>query len=174
VVRAGKARYLGASTMAAWQLAKAQTAAERRGWPRFVSMQNRYNLLNREEEREMIPLCIDQGLAVNPYSPLARGVLAGSKDTPRAVSDPLRGDLRPADEDVVARVAEIARERGVAPAQVALAWLLHKPGVTAPVVGATRTAHLDDAAAATTIELGAGEIERLEAPYLPRAPEPER
>jgi aryl-alcohol dehydrogenase-like predicted oxidoreductase len=162
VVRAGKARHLGASTMAAWQLAKAQTAAERRGWPRFVSMQNRYNLLNREEEREMIPLCIDQGLAVNPYSPLARGVLAGSKDTPRAASDPLRGDLRPADEDVVARVAEIARERGVAPAQVALAWLLHKPGVTAPVVGATRAAHLDDAAAATTLELGPDEIERLE------------
>jgi aryl-alcohol dehydrogenase-like predicted oxidoreductase len=174
VVRAGKARYLGASTMAAWQLAKAQTAAERHGWPRFVSMQNRYNLLNREEEREMIPLCIDRGLAVNPYSPLARGVLAGSKDTLRAASDPLRGDLRPADEDVVARVAEIARERGVAPAQVALAWLLHKPGVTAPVVGATRTAHLDDAAAATTLELSPDEIERLETPYLPRAPEPQR
>jgi aryl-alcohol dehydrogenase-like predicted oxidoreductase len=174
VVKAGKARYLGASTMAAWQFAKAQAVAERHGWTRFVSMQDHYNLLDREEEREMIPLCRDQGVAILPYSPLERGVLAGASGTPRAESDPLRDELRPADAEIVARVAEIARERGVAPAQVALAWLLHKPGVTAPIVGATRTTHVEDAAAATALELAPEELERLEAQYLPRPPELER
>ena len=168
VVRAGKARYLGASTMAAWQLAKAQAVAERHGWTRFVSMQNRYNLLDREEEREMLPLCGDAGIAVVPYSPLARGLLAGrDRQTTRSGSDPLQDSLenRPGAADIVDRVADVARERGVAPALVALAWVLHKPGVTAPIVGATRTTQVDDAVAAASLELSAEEIARLEEPY---------
>jgi 1-deoxyxylulose-5-phosphate synthase len=168
VVRAGKARYLGASTMAAWQFAKAQAVAERHGWTRFVSMQNHYNLLRREEEREMIPLCMDQGVGVVPYSPLARGLLAGSGDrrTTRSQSDPLQDRLygRPGDAEVIERVAEVARERGVPAAQVALAWLLRKPGVTAPIVGATRTEHIVDAVAAAALELTRDEIARLEEP----------
>ena len=144
VVRAGKARYLGASSMFAWQFAKAQHAAERHGWTRFASMQNHYNLIYREEEREMIPLCADQGVAVLPYSPLARGVLAGNRSrqgerrTARAGDDPL-SDQRynsPGDFDVADRLAEVAAARGVPPAQVALAWLLSRPGVTAPIIGA--------------------------------------
>jgi len=165
VVRAGKARYLGASTMFAWQFAKAQATAERRGWTRFVSMQNHYNLLYREEEREMIPLCLDQGVAVVPYSPLARGLLAGGeRRTTRTESDPLQEDLygRNGDFDVVHRVAELAAERGVAPAQVALAWLLHKPGVTAPIVGATKIEHVEQALAAVELTLSADDIARLE------------
>ena len=170
VVRAGKARYLGASTMAAWQFAKAQSVAERHGWTRFVSMQNRCNLLYREEEREMIPLCIDQGVAVLPYSPLARGLLAGSRSdsgkplTLRAQSDSIQDDFyaRPGAAAVIARVAETARRRDLPPAQVALAWVLHKRGVTAPIIGATRPLHLDDAAAATEIELDDEEIRFLE------------
>ncbi|HWC40343.1 MAG TPA: aldo/keto reductase, partial [Acidimicrobiales bacterium] len=139
VVRAGKARYIGASSMFAWQFAKAQHTAERHGWTRFVSMQNHYNLIYREEEREMIPQCIDQRVAVIPWSPLARGVLAGTrsregeKRTTRSETDPFTDYLysQPTDFDVVDRVVEIAGERGVPPAQVALAWLLHRPGVTA-------------------------------------------
>src|SRR5215472_5251724 len=146
VVRAGKARYIGASSMFAWQFAKAQNAAERNGGTRFASMQNHYNLMYREEEREMLPLCADQGVAVLPYSPLARGMLTGNRGrqgerrTTRAGDDPL-SDQRynsPADFDVADRVAEVGAERGVPAAQVALAWLLSRPGVTAPIVGATR------------------------------------
>jgi aryl-alcohol dehydrogenase-like predicted oxidoreductase len=175
IVRSGKARYIGASSMFAWQLAKAQHAAERHGWTRFVSMQNHYNLIYREEEREMIPQCLDQGVGVIPWSPLARGVLAGNrtrageKRTTRSGSDPFADYLydQPTDFDVVDRVAEVARERGVPPAQVALAWLLHRPGVTAPIVGATKPAHLEDALAAEELSLSAEEIARLEEPYAP-------
>jgi 1-deoxyxylulose-5-phosphate synthase len=175
VVRAGKARYIGASSMFAWQFAKAQQVAERHSPTPFVSMQNHYNLIYREEEREMIPQCIDQGVGVIPWSPLARGVLAGNRTregarlTTRSDSDAFTDHLysEPTDFDVVERVAEVARERGVAPAQVALAWLLHKPGVTAPIVGATKPEHLADALAAEQLELSAEEIQRLEEPYRP-------
>ncbi|HEV2871822.1 MAG TPA: aldo/keto reductase [Actinomycetota bacterium] len=175
VVRAGKARYLGASSMHAWQFAKAQRVATEGGWTRFVSMQNHYNLLYREEEREMIPQCVDQGVGVIPWSPLARGFLTGTRTrqgerrTTRAETDALQDDLygRPEDFDVVDRVVELADERGVPAAQVALAWLLHKPGVTAPIVGATRPGHMKDALAAADLTLSPGEIARLEEPYRP-------
>jgi 1-deoxyxylulose-5-phosphate synthase len=175
VVRAGKARYIGASSMFAWQFAKAQNLAEGRGWSRFASMQNHYNLLYREEEREMIPLCADQGVAVLPYSPLARGVLAGNRGrqgerrTARAGNDPLSDEryYSPGDFDVVDRLAEVAGARGAPPAQVALAWLLSRPGVTAPIVGATRLGHIADALAAEQLALDTEEIRRLEEPYLP-------
>jgi 1-deoxyxylulose-5-phosphate synthase len=175
VVKAGKARYIGASSMFAWQFAKAQHVAERHGWTRFVSMQNHYNLVYREEEREMIPLCLDQGVGVIPWSPLARGVLAGNrsrsgeKRTTRAGSDQFADYLyaQPTDFDVVDRVGEVADERGAPSAQVALAWLLHKPGVTAPIVGATKVEHLDDALAAEQLSLSDEEIARLEEPYAP-------
>jgi 1-deoxyxylulose-5-phosphate synthase len=175
VVRAGKARYVGASTMDAWQFAKAQHVAERNGWTRFVSMQNHYNLVYREEEREMIPQCIDQGVGIIPWSPLARGFLAGTRTregerrTTRAETDALQDRLygRPEDFAVVDRVVEVAGERGVPPAQVALAWLLHKPGVTAPIVGATKLEHLEDALVASELELSADEIARLEELYVP-------
>jgi aryl-alcohol dehydrogenase-like predicted oxidoreductase len=175
VVRSGKARYIGASSMFAWQFAKAQQAAERHGWTRFVSMQNHYNLLYREEEREMIPLCADQGIAVLPYSPLARGVLTGNRTrggerrTTRAGDDPL-SDQRyntEADFQVADRVAEVAAARGVPPAQVALAWLLSRPGVTAPIVGATRLGHIADALDAERLTLTAEEVRGLEEPYVP-------
>ena len=175
VVRMGKARYLGASSMHAWQFAKAQAVAERNGWSRFVSMQNHYNLLYREEEREMIPQCVDQGVGVIPWSPLARGVLTGNRTrsgerrTTRAGSDAFGDTLyaMPSDFDVVDRVAEVAQRRGVPSAQVALAWLLHRPGVTAPIVGATRIGHLADALAAEQLELSAEEMSALEEPYVP-------
>jgi 1-deoxyxylulose-5-phosphate synthase len=175
VVRAGKARYIGASSMFAWQFAKAQNVAERHGWTRFVSMQNHYNLIYREEEREMLPLCVDQGVGVIPWSPLARGVLAGSRTragerrTTRSGSDPFTDYLysQPTDFDVVERVAEVAAERGVPAAQIALAWLLHKPAVTAPIVGATKLGHLEDALAAEQLTLSDAEIARLEEPYAP-------
>ncbi|HZR12001.1 MAG TPA: aldo/keto reductase [Acidimicrobiia bacterium] len=175
VVRAGKARYIGASSMYAWQFAKMQHAAEREGFTRFVSMQNHYNLVYREEEREMIPLCIDQGIGVIPWSPLARGVLAGNRSregerrTTRSNTDAFTDYLynQPTDFDVVERVAELAAERGVPPAQLALAWLLHRPGVTAPIVGATKLSHLEDALAAERLPLDADEMKRLEAPYVP-------
>src|SRR6266536_768737 len=152
VVHAGKARYIGASSMFAWQFAKAQHVAERNGWTQFVSMQNHYNLVYREEEREMIPLCVDQGVGVIPWSPLARGVLAGNRSrdgerrTTRSETDQFTDYLysQPTDFDVVERVAKVAAERGVPPAQVALAWLLGKPGVTAPIIGATKLGHLTD------------------------------
>jgi aryl-alcohol dehydrogenase-like predicted oxidoreductase len=175
IVRAGKARYIGASSMFAWQFAKAQHTAERNGWTRFVSMQNHYNLIYREEEREMIPLCLDQGVGVIPWSPLARGVLAGNqtrageKRTTRSETDQFTDYLysQPTDFDVVERVAEVATERGVPPAQIALAWLLHKPGVTAPIIGATRLEHLTDALAAQELELSDEEIKLVEEPYVP-------
>jgi aryl-alcohol dehydrogenase-like predicted oxidoreductase len=175
VVRAGKARYIGASSMFAWQFAKAQHSADTNGWTRFVSMQNHYNLVYREEEREMIPQCIDQGVGVIPWSPLARGVLAGNRSrdgerhTTRSGTDPFTDYLynHPTDFDVVDRVAEVAGSRGVPPAQVALAWLLQKPGVTAPIVGATKLAHLEDALAAEKLVLTEDEVTRLEEPYVP-------
>jgi 1-deoxyxylulose-5-phosphate synthase len=175
VVRAGKARYIGASSMFAWQFAKAQNLAERHGWTRFASMQNHYNLAYREEEREMIPLCADQGVAVLPYSPLARGVLAGNRGrqgetrTTRAGSDPLSEERyhSPGDFDVVDRLAEVASAHGAPPAQVALAWLLSRPAVTAPIVGATRLGHITDALAAVQLTLTDEEVRRLEEPYLP-------
>jgi aryl-alcohol dehydrogenase-like predicted oxidoreductase len=174
VVKAGKARYIGASSMFAWQFAKAQHAAERHGWTRFVSMQNHYNLLYREEEREMIPQCIDQGVGVIPWSPLARGVLTGNRTrdgqqlTTRAGSDPFGDSLyNQADFDVVDAVAEVAGERAVPPAQVALAWLLRRPGVTAPIVGTTKPGHVDDALAAVKLELTEDEMRRLEERYVP-------
>jgi 1-deoxyxylulose-5-phosphate synthase len=175
VVKAGKARYLGASSMFAWQFAKAQRVAERHGWTQFVSMQNHYNLIYREEEREMIPQCIDQVVGVIPWSPLARGFLAGTRTrdgerrTPRSETDPLQDEWygRPEDFDVVDRVVEVAGARGVPPAQIALAWLLHKPGVTAPIVGATKLDHVDDALAAAELTLSADEIACLEEPYRP-------
>jgi aryl-alcohol dehydrogenase-like predicted oxidoreductase len=171
VVRAGKTRYIGASSMYAWQFAKAQHLAA----TRFVSMQNHYNLIYREEEREMIPQCLDQGVGILPWSPLARGLLAGGgssggeRRTARARTDPYLQSLYRPDLDVavVDRAAEVAAERGVATAQVALAWLLHQPGVTAPIVGATRLEHLEDALAAERLSLSEEERERLEDPYLP-------
>jgi aryl-alcohol dehydrogenase-like predicted oxidoreductase len=175
VVRAGKARYIGASSMFAWQFAKAQHVAERNGWTRFVSMQNHYNLIYREEEREMIPQCVDQGVGVIPWSPLARGVLAGNrsrdgdKHTTRSETDPFTDYLysQATDFDVVERVADVASERGVPSAQVALAWLLQRRGVTAPIVGATKLSHLADALAAEVLKLTDDEVKRLEEPYVP-------
>jgi aryl-alcohol dehydrogenase-like predicted oxidoreductase len=175
VVRAGKARYIGASSMFAWQFAKAQHVAERNGWTKFVSMQPHYNLLYREEEREMIPQCVEMGVGVIPWSPLARGVLAGNRSrggerhTTRAGNDEFADWLysQPTDFDVVDRVVEIAGERGVKPAQVALAWLLQKPGVTAPIIGATKPSHLEDALGALEVSLSETEVQRLEEPYVP-------
>jgi 1-deoxyxylulose-5-phosphate synthase len=174
VVRSGKARYIGASSMYAWQFARAQHVAERNGWTRFVSMQNHYNLLYREEEREMIPLCIDDGIGVIPWSPLARGFLTGTRTregerrTTRAETDGFQDVLYgAADFDVVDRLNEVAGEQAIPPAQLALAWLLHKPGVTAPIVGATRLEHLEDALAAAELTLSDDEIARLEEPYVP-------
>ncbi|MGC8463145.1 MAG: aldo/keto reductase [Acidimicrobiales bacterium] len=175
VVKAGKARYIGASSMFAWQFAKAQHIATTNHWTRFVSMQPHYNLVYREEEREMLPLCADQGVGVIPWSPLARGLLAGTRGdgserrTVRALNDPFADQLygRPGDREVVAATAAVAAERGVAPASVALAWLLQRPGVTAPIVGATKPDHLADAVAALDLELSDDEVARLEAPYLP-------
>jgi aryl-alcohol dehydrogenase-like predicted oxidoreductase len=176
VVRAGKARYLGASSMCAWQFAKAQHVAERHGWTRFVSMQNLYNLLYREEEREMIPQCIDQGVGIIPYSPLARGFLAGSRArsgerrSTRSEADPLREAMygTPEDFDVIEQVTGVASGRTAPVARIALAWLLHKPGVTAPLIGATTPGHIDEALAATSLTLSPDEITRLETAYRPR------
>jgi aryl-alcohol dehydrogenase-like predicted oxidoreductase len=175
VVRAGKARYIGASSMFAWQFAKAQHVADVNHWTRFVSMQPHYNLIYREEEREMIPQCVDQGVGVIPWSPLARGVLAGNRSrdgerrTTRSGSDDFTDYLygQPTDFDVVERVAEVAAERGVSSAQVALAWVIGKAGVTAPIVGATKPGHLTDALAAESLSLSDDEVARLEEPYVP-------
>jgi aryl-alcohol dehydrogenase-like predicted oxidoreductase len=172
VVKAGKARYLGASSMWAWQFAKAQATAERRGWTPFVSMQDHYNLLYREEEREVLPLCADQGVGVIPWSPLARGRLARAwdEDTERSATDAFGRTLYvESDRTVVDRVAEVAGELGVSRAQVALAWLLAKPVVTAPIVGATKVSHLEDAVAAVDVRLDDEVIARLEEPYTPHA-----
>ncbi|HLG68520.1 MAG TPA: aldo/keto reductase [Acidimicrobiales bacterium] len=172
VVKAGKVRYLGASSMHAWQFAKALFSSDCHGWTRFVSMQNHYNLLYREEEREMLPLCADQGIAVIPWSPLARGRLTRDWDetTERSQSDAFGQrlyDTASSDRVVVERVAEVAERRGAPRAQVALAWLLSKATVTAPIVGATRLSHVDDAVAALDLELTAEELARLEEPYVP-------
>jgi 1-deoxyxylulose-5-phosphate synthase len=175
VVQAGKARYLGASSMFSWQFAKAQHTAEVHGWTKFVSMQNHYNLIYREEEREMMPLCLDQGVGVIPWSPLARGVLAGNRtragdrNTTRSSTDTFTDYLydQPTDFDVVEAAQELAEGRGVPTAQVALAWLLAKPGVTAPIVGSTKLAHLEDAVAAEQLTLSADEMAALEKPYVP-------
>jgi aryl-alcohol dehydrogenase-like predicted oxidoreductase len=176
VVRAGKARYIGASSMFAWQFAKAQHTAEKHGWTRFSSMQNYYNLAYREEEREMIPLLLDQGVGSIPWSPLARGLLAGSRDrdgarhTVRANSDAYADVLYDdADFDVVDAVRAVAAERGLPLAQIALAWLLSKPVISAPIVGASKLHHLEDAIAAVDVELGDKEVLALEAPYRPHA-----
>jgi aryl-alcohol dehydrogenase-like predicted oxidoreductase len=171
VVVAGKARYIGASSMFAWQFAKAQHVAR----TRFVSMQDHYNLIYREEEREMIPQCLDQGVGIIPWSPLARGLLAGNRTregeklTTRAQTDAFGDSLyKPdLDFDVIDRLVEVAGERGEKPVQVGLAWLLHKPGVTAPIVGATKLSHLEDALAAEPLSLSPEEVARLEEPYVP-------
>ena len=175
VVKAGKALYIGASSMYAWQFAKAQYTADLHGWTRFSAMQNHMNAVYREEEREMLPLCRDQGVGVIPWSPLARGFLAGNRKreaddpTTRAKSDDFAKGLyyQPEDFDVVEAVVAIAEERGFTPAQIALAWLLHKPGVTSPIIGATKMHHLEQAAETVDIALSEEEIERIEAPYKP-------
>jgi aryl-alcohol dehydrogenase (NADP+) len=175
VVRSGKALYIGASSMYAWQFARMLYAADRYGCSRFVSMQNHYNLIYREEEREMIPFCRKEGIGILPWSPLARGLLArrppreGYGETARARTDEYAHKLyfRPGDYTVVEKVSEIAVKRGVSMAQVALAWMLHQPGVTAPIVGASRMEHLEDAVKALEIKLDAGELKSLEEPYQP-------
>jgi 1-deoxyxylulose-5-phosphate synthase len=172
LVRAGKVRYLGASSMAAWQLSKALYTAKEHGWHRFVSMQNHYNLVYREEEREMIPLCMDQGLAVIPWSPLARGFLTGTRNhdggtTTRSQVDTFAKDMYYSDDDfsVANAVAEVAARRGVSPAQIACAWVLQAPGVTAPIVGATKLRHLQELIAAVDLKLSPEEVAALEKPY---------
>jgi 1-deoxyxylulose-5-phosphate synthase len=175
VVRSGKARYIGASSMFAWQFARALHTSEKHGWTKFVSMQNHYNLAYREEEREMIPLCIDQGIGLIPWSPMARGFFAGNRtregsgETTRAKSDPFAKGLyfREEDFDVADRVAEVAQARGVTGSQVALAWILHKPYVHSPIIGATKMDHLDQAIAALDIQISGEEITKLEEPYKP-------
>ena len=175
VVKAGKALYIGASSMFAWQFAKAQHTADLHGWTRFSAMQNHMNAVYREEEREMLPLCRDQGVGVIPWSPLARGFLAGNRKredtapTARAKSDEYAKNMyyQPEDYDVVDAVASIAKEKGVKPAQIALAWLLHKPGVTSPIIGTTKMYQLEEAVAAVDISLTDEEIKCIEAPYKP-------
>lgn len=175
VVKAGKARYIGASSMYAWQFAKALYLADCSGWTRFVSMQNHYNLIYREEEREMLPLCRDQGIAVIPYSPLARGFLAGARKrdgagkTVRAKSEDWAREMYSQDDnfDVLDRTVELAQRRGVKQAQIALAWMLHKPDVTAPIIGADKLRNLDEAVAALDIKLDDEEMTFLEEPYRP-------
>jgi 1-deoxyxylulose-5-phosphate synthase len=176
VVRAGKARYLGASSMPAWQFAKLLYTADARGWTRFVTMQNHYNLIYREEEREMIPLCLDQKIGVLPWSPLARGLLAGKQrsKTVRAATDTyghrLYGEeIGEADRRVVDRLEELAKESGMPPARMALAWLLHKAGVVSPIIGASKAKHLEDAIAALEVRLDSETMAKLEESYLPHA-----
>ncbi len=178
LVRQGKVRYIGASSTAAWKFSQSLTSSERHGWARFVSMQNHYNLLYREEEREMIPLCEAEKIAVLPWSPLARGLLTGTRKTKddratttRAASDDYARKLydHSADKDVVQALERVASERGTPPAQVALAWLLSKPAVTAPIVGATKIEHLQSAISALELKLTPMEIESLENPYQPHA-----
>jgi len=175
LVRAGKVRYLGASSMAAWQFSKALYAAKENHWHRFVTMQNHYNLVYREEEREMIPLCIDQGVALIPWSPLARGFLTGTRtregggSTQRAQVDSFAKDMYYSDDDFVVAdvVANVAKQRGVSPAQVALAWVLQAPGITSPIIGATKAHHLKDVLAAVDFKLSPDEVAALEKPYRP-------
>src|SRR5262249_38064325 len=188
LVRAGKVRYLGASSMAAWQFFKALFIQKENGWHRFVSMQNHYNLVYREEEREMNPLCIDQGVGLIPWSPLARGFLAGNRsaadkggETVRAKSDEFAKDMyfRESDFEVLGAVEKIARQRAVTPSQIAFAWIMQAPGVSAPIIGATRLKHLKESIEAVSITLSAEEVSELEKPYTappppcPRPPRPE-
>jgi len=178
VVKAGKARYIGASSMRAWQFQKAQHVAQLNGWTSFISMQDHYNLLAREEEREMIPLCLDQGVGLIPWSPLARGRLALGLGVPteRTGRDAFGAALYAGHEDsdrrIIEVVGQIAAERGVTRAQIALAWLRQQSGVAAPIVGAMTTEHLDDAVASVDVQLDAEELGRLEAPYEPKRPDP--
>ncbi len=175
VIKAGKARYIGASSMFAWQFAKAQHAADQHGWTRFVSMQNHYNLVYREEEREMIPQCVEMGVGLIPWSPLARGFLAGNRrkedwgETVRAKTDPFAHNLyyQDADFHVVERVVEVAARLGCKPTQVALAWLLSRPGLVAPIIGATKMGHLEDAVGALDVKLSPEDAAYLEEPYVP-------
>jgi 1-deoxyxylulose-5-phosphate synthase len=175
VVKAGKARYIGASSTYAWQFTKALYLAEKHNWTKFVSMQNHYNLVYREEEREMIPLCQSEGVGVIPWSPLARGFLAGNRtadksgETARSKSDQFAHRMYYQDSDfkIVDCVAEVAKQRGVSNAQIALAWMLHKPGISSPIIGASKMYQLEEAAAAVDIQLSAEEIGMLEAPYQP-------
>ncbi len=175
VVKAGKARYIGASSMHAWQFAKALYLADLHGWTRFVAMQNHYNLVYREEEREMIPFCREEGVGIVPWSPLARGFLAGNRtanktgNTARAQTDKIAHDMyfQPSDFTIVDRVAELAKRREVSPAQIALAWLLHQPGVTAPIIGASKMPQLEEAVAALDLKLSKEECTFLEEPYQP-------
>jgi aryl-alcohol dehydrogenase-like predicted oxidoreductase len=173
VVRAGKARYIGASSMYAWQFMKALHVSEMNGWAKFVSMQNHYNLIYREEEREMIPLCIDQGIGLIPWSPMARGFFAGNRmrggggETPRSKNDPYASEMYYREEDftVAERVIDVAKVRGVTGPQLALAWVLNKPWIASPIIGASKMEHLDQAIAALEIQLSDEEIRRVEEPY---------
>ena len=175
VVKAGKALYVGASSMYAWQFAQMLYTADRMGLTRFVSMQNHYNLIYREEEREMLPLCREEAIAVIPWSPLARGFVMGNRrredfgDTVRARTDAFGHELyyQPCDFDVVDRITEVARKRGVSNAQVALAWVLHQPGITAPIVGASKMPHLEEAVSALAVKLDEAELKALAEPYQP-------
>jgi aryl-alcohol dehydrogenase (NADP+) len=175
VVKSGKARYIGASSMYAWQFARALCLADRHGWTRFISMQNHYNLVYREEEREMLPLCRAEGIGVIPWSPLARGFLAGNRvkedwgETVRAKTDDFAHSMyyQESDFQIVERVVELAEKLGHSPAQVSLAWLLHQPGISAPIVGASKMQHLEDMAAALDIRLGESEMRYLEELYRP-------
>ena len=175
VVKSGKARYIGASSMYAWQFVKAQYVADLHGWTRFVSMQNHYNLVYREEDREMNEYCRTEGIALIPWSPLARGFLAGNRtrdksgETARSKSDGFAHHMyyQDNDFDTLDRVLDLAKRKGVKPAQIALAWMLHRPGITSPIIGASKMAHLDEAIAALDIELSGEDMEFLEAPYQP-------
>ena len=175
IVKAGKARYIGASSMASWKFTKMRCVAVAQGWTRFVSMQNHYNLVYREEEREMLPLCREEGIAVIPWSPIARGFLAGNRrkddrgKTVRARTDDISHELYYAESDfaIADRVADLATRRGLKPAQIALAWVLAQPGVTAPIIGASKAAHLEEAVAALDVRLDAGELRFLEELYQP-------
>lgn len=175
VVKSGKVRYIGASSMFAWQFSKSLYLADLNGWTRFVAMQNHYNLVYREEEREMLPLCLSEGIGVIPWSPLARGFLSGNRsrddwgDTRRAKSDGFAHDMyyQESDFEVVERVKELAKQRGVTPSQIALAWLLHQPAVTSPIIGASKMDHLEQDVAAIEIQLSSEELELLEEPYQP-------
>lgn len=176
LVHQGKVRYIGASSGYAWQMAKALSLSERNGWARFISMQNHYNLVYREEEREMIPLCVDEGVGIIPWSPLARGRLARTTPSPaegttRAGNDQYAVDLydSPSDNDVIDATRTVAQEAGVKPAEVALSWLLSRPGVAAPIIGATKVEHLETAVKSLDLELTDEQIERLEAPYRPHS-----
>jgi 1-deoxyxylulose-5-phosphate synthase len=177
IVKAGKVRYIGASSMFAWQFMKMLAVADARGWTRFVSMQNHYNLVYREEEREMLPLCREEGIGVIPWSPLARGFLAGNRrgedrgETVRARTDDFAHQLYYTESDFIIadRAVDLAKRRGVKPTQIALAWLLAKPGVTAPIIGASKLPHLDEAVAAIDLRLDPEELTFLEEPYQPHA-----